>query len=166
MGLERGDGDTHPVVKRQTVELALALGPVEPDDLALAGRERLLPESDEMAFMDEARRGGCLSALACLDLGLRSSDRDVELKLDQELHGVLLRVAKNLSALAHRSASSAVARQPPATQSAMMDAYSAAASSHRKCPASRIVSLLLGKRSSRNSALASGTTLSRRPAMI
>ena len=45
-------------------------------------------------------------------------------------------------------------------------AYSSAASSHRKCPLSMMASLLRGSRSWRNSALTSGTTGSRLPAMI
>ena len=50
--------------------------------------------------------------------------------------------------------------------SRMIDAYSAGASSHTKWPASMIARRLLGSRSSRNSAFATGTTRSWRPLMI
>ena len=48
----------------------------------------------------------------------------------------------------------------------MIEAYSAGASSQTKWPASMTTRRLLGSRSSRNSALASGTTRSWRPLMI
>ena len=48
----------------------------------------------------------------------------------------------------------------------MIDAYSAGASSQTKWPASMILRRLFGSRSSRNSALATGTTRSWRPLMI
>src|SRR5262245_15500042 len=54
----------------------------------------------------------------------------------------------------------------PAIESRMIEAYSAGASSQTKWPASMILRRLLGSRSSRNSALAGGTTRSWRPLTI
>src|SRR4051812_13711526 len=54
----------------------------------------------------------------------------------------------------------------PVTESRMSAAYSSGASSQTKWPASMIRTRLLGSRSARNSALASGTTWSLRPLMI
>ena len=83
MGLERGNGDAHPLVQRQsaeqTVELRSTVGAVQAEDRPVAGP---FPDPDEMPFARQPGRGGRLGVLAVLDLGLRSSVRNVELELD------------------------------------------------------------------------------------
>jgi hypothetical protein len=48
----------------------------------LAGCDRRLPEPEEMPFGHQLGRRRCLGLLAALDLGLRSSLRNVDFKLD------------------------------------------------------------------------------------
>jgi len=40
-----------------------------------------------MAFIGELRRGDCLGPLAILHLGVRRPCRNIDLELDQEVHG-------------------------------------------------------------------------------
>jgi hypothetical protein len=86
MGLERGDGDMHPLGKRQraeeTIELSLAVRKVQANNLALAGCDRRLPEPKEMPFSHQVGGRRCLGLFAALDLRLRGSLRNVDFKLD------------------------------------------------------------------------------------
>jgi hypothetical protein len=89
MGLERGDRDIRPLVERQpaeqSIELRLTAGPVQAEDLGLAGRDRPLPDADEMPLANQVGDG--LGALALLDLGFRGSVGDIDRELDEELRG-------------------------------------------------------------------------------
>jgi hypothetical protein len=86
MGLERSDADAHPLIQRQrleqTVELRFAVGAVKAEDPALARSDGPLPEPDEVPLVHELGGGGCFGALAVLDLGRRSSVRNVDLELN------------------------------------------------------------------------------------
>jgi hypothetical protein len=75
MGLERSDRDVHPVVEGQSVEetgeLRFAVSAVQAEGPGLPGRGVELPQPDEMPFLNEAGRGGCLGAVTGLDLARR-----------------------------------------------------------------------------------------------
>jgi hypothetical protein len=94
MGLEWGDGDTHPVREgqalEQTVELGFAVGPVQAEDLARGGPDRPLPDPEKVSFVHQLGCGGCLGDFTVLNLRLWSSLRNVDLELDEEFHDVLL----------------------------------------------------------------------------
>ena len=73
---ERCDADAHPLVQRQraqqAVQLGLAVGSVEAEDLRLAGPDRQLPHADEMSLLHQL---GCcvgLGIFTVLDLRLPS----------------------------------------------------------------------------------------------
>ena len=89
---ERGDGDMHPLVQRQrpehAVELAFAVGAVQPDGPGLAASDGPLPDPDEMPIISQSARRGCLGGVASLDLRRRSPLRNVDLELNQEFHGL------------------------------------------------------------------------------
>jgi hypothetical protein len=94
MGLERTDGDVHPLVERQgpeqIVELGAAVGPVQAERPGPAGCDGPLPEPDEMASARQLGRGRCLGVLAVVDLSLRSPVGNVDLEVNQKFHELLL----------------------------------------------------------------------------
>jgi len=84
----------HPFIERQRteqiIELGLAVGTVQANDRGVAGRGGPVPDPDQMPFVHQLGGGGCLGALAVLDLRDWGPVGNVDLELDQEFHGLLL----------------------------------------------------------------------------
>src|SRR6266511_3262986 len=93
VGLEWGDGDVHPLIERQraeqTIQLSFAVSAVQANGGIAAG-DGPLPDPDKMPLVRQLGCGGCLGALAVLDLSVRGPVGNIDLELDQEFHGLLL----------------------------------------------------------------------------
>jgi hypothetical protein len=93
-GLERSNCHLHPVVERETdeqiVQLALAFGTVKAEDPGPVGLDGQFPESVQVALLCQFSCCRSFGTFSSLEIRLSSALRNLQIELNEKLHGFIL----------------------------------------------------------------------------